>query len=225
MPNIVLGIFGAGGHGKETLAIVRERESVLSNLGLSLSQIVFIEDNPRNTQLHGVPILDESEFTALEAEKKYLTIALGDSLKRAKIAARFRETKVEQINVISSKAHIDSTVVIGLGAIVSPFTFISSDVNIGVNFQANTRVSVSHDCQLGDYVTLSPGVICNGNVEIGDNVFVGSGAIIRNGNNSKKLIIGRNSVIGMGAVVIHDVEPFTVVVGNPARIISKSAQK
>ena len=49
------------------------------------------------------------------------------------------------------------------------------------------------------FVTFAPGVKCNGNVIIEDNVFVGSGVIIKNGLPNKKIIIGRNSVIGAGS--------------------------
>jgi sugar O-acyltransferase (sialic acid O-acetyltransferase NeuD family) len=148
--------------------------------------------------------------------KKYVTIALGNSVDRANVAEEFFEEDVEHVSVISTKAHIDQTADIGIGAVISPFTFISTDVIIGNFFQANVRVSVSHDCILGDFVTLSPGVICNGNVEIGNNVFIGSGAVIRNGSKSKKLTVGDNAVIGMGAVVTKDVPPYATVIGNPA---------
>ena len=33
--------------------------------------------------------------------------------------------------------------------------------------------------------------------------------------------IGRGSVIGAGAVVVNDVPPYSVAVGNPARIVKK----
>ena len=44
--------------------------------------------------------------------------------------------------------------------------------------------------------------------------WVGAGAIILPG-----VSIGRNSVIGAGAIVTKDVPPFSVAVGNPARVI------
>ena len=49
---------------------------------------------------------------------------------------------------------------------------------------------------------------------IGNNVFIGSGAKIL-GN----ITIGNNVKIGANAVVSRDVPPFSVVVGNPMRII------
>lgn len=54
-----------------------------------------------------------------------------------------------------------------------------------------------------------------GRIEIGDNVFVGADAIIL-----PNVKIGSNVIIGAGAVVAKDIPDNSVVVGNPARIIS-----
>lgn len=53
-----------------------------------------------------------------------------------------------------------------------------------------------------------------GKVEIHDNVYIGANAIIKYG-----VTIGKNCVIAAGAVVTKDVEPGTVVAGNPAKPI------
>lgn len=49
---------------------------------------------------------------------------------------------------------------------------------------------------------------------IEDNVWLGGSAILLPG-----VRIGRNAVVGAGAVVTHDVPPNTVAAGNPARVI------
>lgn len=49
---------------------------------------------------------------------------------------------------------------------------------------------------------------------IGNDVWIGANAIIMNGLN-----IGDGAVIGAGAVVTRDVEPYAIVAGNPAKII------
>jgi acetyltransferase-like isoleucine patch superfamily enzyme len=51
-------------------------------------------------------------------------------------------------------------------------------------------------------------------VTVGDDVWIGYGAIILSG-----VTIGEGSVIAAGSVVTKDIEPYTVVGGNPARKI------
>lgn len=54
-----------------------------------------------------------------------------------------------------------------------------------------------------------------GRIDIFDNCFIGMGAIILPG-----VRIGPNSVVAAGSVVVKDVAPGTVVVGNPARVVT-----
>ena len=49
---------------------------------------------------------------------------------------------------------------------------------------------------------------------IGHDVWIGHGAYIKQG-----VIIGTGAVVGMGAVVTKDVPPYSIVGGNPARVI------
>ena len=55
-------------------------------------------------------------------------------------------------------------------------------------------------------------VYTSGDVTIGNDVWIGSNVIILSG-----ITIGDGAVIGAGSVVTEDVDPYTVVVGNPAR--------
>jgi maltose O-acetyltransferase len=56
-------------------------------------------------------------------------------------------------------------------------------------------------------------------IVIEDNVWIGGGAILLPG-----VRIGRNAVVGAGAVVSRDVSANTVVAGNPARVIREIEQ-
>lgn len=49
---------------------------------------------------------------------------------------------------------------------------------------------------------------------LGSDVWVGSNACIRSGTS-----IGHGAVVGMGCVVVKDLPPYAIAVGNPARIV------
>jgi serine acetyltransferase len=51
-------------------------------------------------------------------------------------------------------------------------------------------------------------------VVIGDKVWLGESAIV-----AKGVRIGHNSIVGAGAVVVHDVPANVVAAGNPARVV------
>jgi galactoside O-acetyltransferase len=58
-----------------------------------------------------------------------------------------------------------------------------------------------------DGITIKP-------VSIRDKAWIGFGAVILKG-----VTVGEGAVIGAHSVVTHDVAPYTVVAGNPARVI------
>lgn len=63
---------------------------------------------------------------------------------------------------------------------------------------------------------ISDYAINRGDVIIGNDVWIGYGAIIFSG-----VQIGDGAVIGAGAIVTKNVEPYTIVAGNPAHVIKK----
>jgi acetyltransferase-like isoleucine patch superfamily enzyme len=54
----------------------------------------------------------------------------------------------------------------------------------------------------------------SGKIVIEDNVFVGARAVILNGTR-----IGKNSIIGAGSIVTHDIPENSVAAGNPCKVI------
>lgn len=55
-----------------------------------------------------------------------------------------------------------------------------------------------------------------GDTIVGNDVWIGQDATILPG-----VCIGDGAIIGLGSIVGHDVEPYTIVAGNPARVIRK----
>jgi len=203
---VLVGIFGAGGFGREVLPLVRGRAD----------EVVFVDDAPRASTINGTRVLNWDEFCA-EAVPKQIVLAVGNSAARQAIAARCADAGIGFAQVQAANALILDEVQIGEGAVICPFVAITSNVQIGRHFHANIYSYVAHDCVIGDFVTFAPQVCCNGNVHIHDHAYIGTGAVLKQGAAEQPLVIGRGAVVGMGAIVTKDVAPGETVVGNPAR--------
>jgi len=216
---MIFGLYGAGGFAREVMPITKHALTIIE--GNEAVSSCFIEDNPQQSVVNGYPLLSEEQFLRTTSKKKFFNIAIADSKVREKLSLRMESNGIHPISIRSANSVIYEENNIGEGAILCAFTTITSNATIGRYFHCNIYSYVAHDCQIGNFVTFAPGVQCNGNVKVCDHAYIGTGAQLKQGTNSKPLIIGEGAVVGMGAVVTRDVAPFTTVVGNPARILQR----
>ena len=85
------------------------------------------------------------------------------------------------------------------GAKISDFVLINCDTGVG------------HDSSTRMYSTVFEDVAINGNVSIGENVEIGSGVTIHPGVKLK------NTVCGIGSVIMRNVKENQLVLGYPAK--------
>lgn len=90
----------------------------------------------------------------------------------------------------------------GFALVVNDRTIIGKNVHL--------RHCITIGCVKLPDGSQGPSPVIEDNVEIGANVSIIGG-----------LVVGRNSRIGAGSVVVKDVPPYSVVVGNPARVIKQ----
>lgn len=96
---------------------------------------------------------------------------------------------------------------------------INEPTRVGARSWLMKHCHVGHDSQIGADVELTPGVVIGGHVTLEDGVRVGINACVRPG-----VRIGKGARIGCGAVVVSDVPPGEVWVGNPARRLVRVAE-
>ena len=63
------------------------------------------------------------------------------------------------------------------------------------------------------------GITAGGTIRIEEGCWIGFGAAIVSGRG--ELVIGRNSVVGANSVVTRSIPPYSVVTGNPARVVKQ----
>jgi len=128
---------------------------------------------------------------------------------------------------------------IGSYTVIESFSLLNNavgDLLIGSNSRIGMGNTVIGPVHIGDYVHIGQHVLISGlnhcyedvnlsiseqgveveRVSIANNVWIGANVVILPG-----ISIGEHSVVGAGAVVTKNVPPFTVVVGNPAKIVKK----
>lgn len=209
-------IYGASGCGRGVMPLAKMQ---LEATQTSAWDLVFLDDGVAPIMVNGHRVLSYSQWMSEPAESRHVCVAIADSHIRAKLVEKCSAEEVEFFEVRATNVIELDDVVIGEGAILCPFVTITSNIRIGRHFHANLYSYVEHDSVIGDFVTFAPGVHCNGNVVIEDYAYIGAGALLKQGKLGSPLVIGRGSVVGMGAVVTKNVAAGTTVVGNPARIM------
>jgi sugar O-acyltransferase (sialic acid O-acetyltransferase NeuD family) len=121
-------------------------------------------------------------------------------------------------SVIDPTAHVASNARIGDGTVVVTAVSIGSGVTLGRSVCLNSGTIVSHHSTLGDYAATGPGAILCGYVSVGRGAFIGAGAIV-----NPRVSIGANALVASGSVVRRDVPEHTLVAGNPAIAVTKTA--
>jgi sugar O-acyltransferase (sialic acid O-acetyltransferase NeuD family) len=213
-------IFGTGGFGREVAPLARESE--LGAAGQNHADVVFVDDAAdRPGQCNGLPVLDFEQLISDAHRDRAVIVAVGDGRTRERIESRCTQAGLVIGQIFAPTSRMLDCNQIAAGAVLCDHVTITSNASIGKSFQGNIYSYVAHDCIIGDYVTFAPRVSCNGNVHIGNYAYVGTNACLIQGKDGRPLTIGEGAVIGMGSVVTKPVEPYTVVVGNPARPIRK----
>ena len=161
-------------------------------------------------------MIDLIEFSK-ENKIKSAICAIGNNKIRKEKYHYLKNKNFRMISVVHPKALIDSNVSFGKNVIIEMGTAIHTQSKIGNNVFLGGDALIGHHNIIGNHVLIGGNVSLGGSVKIDDCVSIGVGASIKPG-----IKVGKGSVVGVGAAVVKDVEPYTTVVGVPAKPINNN---
>ena len=214
MENIV--IVGSSGHAKVVIDIVEQAGQY---------RIAGLIDSfrPRGEETLGYPVLGAENDLPLLIDVHGIAgvlVAIGDNHAREKVTADLAALVpgLPCVSAVHPAARIGKASTIGAGTVVMAGVVINPCCTIGDGCIVNTNASLDHDGVMENFSSVAPGVVTGGNCRIGEGAAIGLGAMLRH-----RIAVGEHSVVGAGAVVLRDVEPYTIAYGNPARRIRDRA--
>lgn len=149
--------------------------------------------------------------------RRYNRLAPGQSRKRKRLIHRIILDAGENCSVYppffcdyGCNIHIGNNFFANVGCTILD----AFPITIGDNVMIGPHTVISTAGHPIDPATRNSGVICGYPVIIEDNVWIGANCTITPG-----VTIGRNSVVGAGSVVTHDIPREVVAVGNPCNPI------
>lgn len=164
------------------------------------------------------PFLKENkewiDDTVIENDRRNSAIPLVDMKKF--------NARIEPGAFIREQVEIGDSAVIMMGAVINIGAVIGEGTMIDMGAVLGGRATVGKNCHIGAGTVLA-GVVEPASAQpviVEDNVLIGANAVVLEG-----IRVGEGSVVAAGAIVIQDVEPYTVVAGTPAKKIKDIDEK
>lgn len=202
-------IIGAGGFGREVQWLIQE----INDHKLEWNFIGFVDDYVDvGTMINGSQVVGNIDW--LMNQKLNVVCAIGDPNTKKKVLSRLETSSNIYPVLVHPDVRKSNSVQFGEGCIICSGCILTVNIIIGKHVIINLDSTVGHDAIIGDYSTILPSVNVSGHVRIEDEVSVGTGSKI-----IQEVSVGKNTIIGAGAVVTKDIPENVVAVGMPAKPI------
>ena len=216
MTKTKLVILGAGARGRDLAGVIRDINNHPS--AEHTYDIMGFLDNDESkwgSDIYGIEILGGlPDAKELPEDVKFINTIGGPSYfwKLEKIV---RETGIPDERfetIIHPDAYVAETASLGHGVFIFPDSTVYEGTEVGNHVQIiDSRIG--HDVSIGDFTLIQ------GNAEVGGKIegpcYIAKNSTIRDNS----INIERNTLVGMGSVVVDDVEEGQVVAGVPAEHI------
>ena len=205
-------LIGAGGFARETAQAVR----ALNQNGAAWQLLGYLDDDPARHQ----QVIDGTAVLGGRDRIKYLpdasfVVCTGrpdNYVSRLNIVRSLGLPPERYATIVHPSAVVSPSSSIGPGSVLLAHVTLTAAVTVGAHVAIMPHVTLTHDDVIDEFVTIASGVCIGGSARVRTGAYLGAGALI-----SENRTVGAFSLVGMGAVVTHDVPEREVWAGVPAR--------
>jgi len=214
---MILGIYGAGGLGRE----VYEVAHTINCSSLSWSEIIFIDDGDNIKDIRKIPIYTFKQASRRFSQEPFeVCIAVGEPSVRQILYDKLVAEGIKIATLVHPEVSIPDSTMIGEGTIICKFVSITCDIRIGNNVYIHPMACIGHDSVIGDSSVISSFVDVAGDCIIGEKVFLAIGVVMKQG-----ISVGNKSIVGMSSVIHRDIPESVIAMGNPARAMKHNEKE
>jgi len=214
MPQRVI-IIGGEGNG----TVIADAITHAAGAGRDTVVAGFLNDRlPVGAMAGAYPVLGGtdaiSRFIGESYSFVYTILRIDGQDERLELFERLAIPPGQLFTFVHPLAYVAPSATLGEGTVVMPNASISSDAVLGRGCLVMVNASVGHNAQIGDFCHLAAQSCVSSFVRLGRGVHVGLNATVREGLNMMDC-----STLGMGSVLLQDVNEREIWAGNPARFL------
>ncbi|QRN85515.1 hypothetical protein JR334_11295 [Clostridia bacterium] len=181
-------------------------------------------EDRNNDTFFDIPLLDFHTITKEYPPEDYDMLLAISHITEIRYRQRLFET-IKQMgytmrNYISPRADVKDTSNWGENNIVMAGAHVGVNGILGDNNLIRQNTYLGHNFIVGDNNVISPGCCIAGDVVVKDGCYFGLNATVVD-----YLTVETETLVGAGAVVIKNTEPYSTNVGNPSRVIAYHSEK
>ncbi len=199
-------IVGTGGFAREVLFLI-DQIGIFENVRAFIEPDHIFNEKWKDKYIMDIPVLAFSDLK--ESDK--VSIGVAD-IRLRELTTQQLPISTEYITLVHPRAAVSRWASIGKGGIVTAGCIVTTQVNIGSHCQLNLNSTVGHDCAIGEFFTTAPSVNISGICTLGNRIYFGTGAATKQG-----ITICDDVIIGMGAMVVKNINEQGTYVGIPAK--------
>ncbi len=186
----------------------------------------FFDSNPslHNTVINGYPVLgcvSEIPVYMDTHQDTAIFVPLGDNKRRVQLLQLFEKNGYDLPSFIHKTVHLHDNVIVGKSVYILPSSNVMPYTVIGDYTMISMGVNIAHHVAISEGCFFSQGCNIGASINISKKVYFGMAAAVMTGVES----IGKGALIGVGAVVIRNVPPKAVIVGNPGKVLKYTSDK